>query len=116
MKNKTIHKLAFLDKHIDTFELIKTHKKKIETRAGNPEYIKIKDGDTIEFSCQNQTLLKQAKRVLHYKTLDELFDNFKPKEINPTLSSYKELKDKYASFPDYEERIKKYGILVLELE
>jgi ASC-1-like (ASCH) protein len=116
MGNNTIHKLPFLEIDRKTFELIQEGKKKIETRAGNQEYFQIRENDSIEFSCGGEKIIKRVKKISHYKNLDDLFVAHKFQEINPEVSSYEELREKYAAFPGYEQRIKKYGILVFELE
>lgn len=116
MGNNDIHKLPFLLKHKRTFELIREGKKKIESRAGSPKYLEINEGDNIEFSCGNEKTIKQVKKILHYNDLDELFAAYEPETINPEISSDKELRKKYLTFPGYNERIKKYGILVFELK
>jgi ASC-1-like (ASCH) protein len=116
MGNNTIHKLPFLEADRKNFELIRRGKKKIETRAGNPEYFQIRKDDSIEFSCGDEKIIKRVKKISHYKNLDDLFAAYKFQEINPEISSYEELKKRYAEFPGYEQRIKKYGVLVFELE
>ena len=116
MGNKIIHKLPFLEVHRRTFDLIREGKKKIETRAGNPEYFQIREGDNIEFSCGDEKIIKRVKKISHYKNLDDLFTVYKPYEINSEVSSYDETRKRYATFPGYEQRIKEYGILVFELE
>jgi ASC-1-like (ASCH) protein len=113
---KVIHKLPFLEENRDTFNLIRDGKKTFETRAGSLEYFTIREGDGIDFSCGDETVLKKVKKVSHYKTLDELFTMYKPNEINPATFSIEEMKEKYLSFPGYEKRLQKYGILVFELE
>lgn len=116
MKSKIIHKLPFLKIHKHTFDLIKGGRKKIETRAGNPEYLQIREGDSIEFSCGNEKIIRKVKKVSHYKNLDNLLSVYKSNEINPEISSSKKLKQRYIKFPKYKQRIKEYGILVFELE
>jgi len=116
MDNKIIHKLPFLEAHRRTFDLIRDGRKKIETRAGKPEYFRIHEGDSIEFSCGGEKTIKLVKRIAHYKNLDDLFAVYQPQEINPEVSSANEMRKRYAAFPGYERRIKEYGILVFELE
>ena len=115
MGNK-IHKLLFLDSDRRSFDLIKEGKKKIETRAGSPEYFQIHEGDSIEFSCGDERIIKRVEKVSHYKNLDDLLAIYEPQEINPDILLRDEIKKKYLTFPGYEQRLKEYGILVFELE
>ena len=114
MENNIIHKLPFLEADRQTFELLQKGKKQIETRAGCPEYLRIREGDSIEFSCGNEKFIKKVKKISHYNHLDDLFAVYKPNEINPEVSSYEELRARYATFPGYEHRLKQYGILVFD--
>lgn len=116
MENNAIHKLPFIQANRRAFELIREGKKKIETRAGNPEYLQIREGDSIEFSCGDEKIIKRVKKISHYSNLDDLFATYKPDEIDPEVFSHEELKKMYATFPGYEQRIKQYGILAFELE
>lgn len=45
-----------------------------------------------------------------------MLEHYKPSDINPTIATADELKALYRSFPGYDERLKKYGILAFELE
>ncbi len=110
-----IQYLTFLPADRPTFDLLKNGEKKLETRAGSPEYLKIRIGDNIEFSCGDDKFIKQVKKVARYKNLDELFAAYQPQEIMPGVFSCDEIRKIYASFPGYEQRIKEFGILVFEL-
>ena len=111
-----LHNLIFQEANRNTFEFIKNGTKKVETRAGNPEYLTIKAGDTIEFSCGADTVVRTVKKVSHAETVEHLFFMFKSQDINPEAYSYDELRARYASYPGYPERIKQYGILAFTLE
>lgn len=116
MEKIAIHKLPFLEVNRNIFILLKEGVKKIETRAGSTEYFKIHEGDQIEFSCGEDKIMKVVKKVYQYRNFDELFSKYKPQEINPEIFSVDEMKKQYLSFPGYEQRIQKYGILVFRLE
>jgi len=109
------HHLSFLPADRPTFDLLRAGEKKLETRAGSPEYLKIQAGDNLEFYCGSDKFIKQVKKVARYKNLDELFAAHQPQEIMPGIAGRAELEKMYASFPGYNERIKEYGILVFEL-
>jgi ASC-1-like (ASCH) protein len=111
----TTYTLPFLEADRTTFEFIQHGIKKIETRAGSPEYLKIKEGDTLVFTCGEDSVTRTVKKVSHAESEEHLFFMFKTEQINPQALSYDELRQKYASFPGYPERIKEYGILAFHL-
>ncbi len=115
MENRRVHSLVFLPENRGTFIAIQDGRKKIETRAGSPEYLEIKEGDTIEFSCDDEKFTKQVGGGKRYENLEELFAVYAPQEINPEVFAHEELRSMYSTFPGYEDRLKKYGILVFEL-
>ncbi len=111
-----IHHLPFLAEHRPTFELIRSGRKEIETRAGSPAYLQIQPGDMIEFSCGTEKIRRRVKQVEHYKDFAGLFAAYAPQEINPNQSDAAAMQKKYLSFPGYGQRLKEYGILVFSLE
>ncbi|MCP6719656.1 MAG: hypothetical protein KJI71_05580 [Patescibacteria group bacterium] len=100
----------------DIFEAVREGRKKVETRAATTRFVNIEPGDTVKLVCGNDSFEKQVKRVEIFKTIDELLQRYKFKEINPLVSSEKELKEMYYSFSNYQEKIRKYGLIALELE
>lgn len=114
-KNKS-HTLPFAKDNLETWKLIKNGKKAVETRAGGPKYIGIQTGDTLIFSCLGKKFSKTITKVSHFKTISAMLKKYKPSEINPNVSTAKELQVMYDSFPGYKERLKEFGILAFELE
>ena len=110
------HTLPFAKENLNTWELIKSGKKSLETRAGGPKYIDIKAGDTIVFSCLGKKFSKKVIKVINFKTVSAMLKKYKPNEINPTITTAKELQSSYDSFPGYKERLKEFGILAFVLE
>ncbi len=110
------HTLPFAKDNLDTWNLIKSGKKAVETRAGGPKYIDIKAGDILVFSCLGKKFNKKVSKVTHFKTVSAMLKKYKPSDINPTVSTAKELQAMYDSFPGYKERLKEFGILAFELE
>ena len=108
--------LRFRAVNKDIFDAIKEGKKKIETRAATKKYRNIKAGDIVVLSCGAQRFEKIVRSVHIYKTIRALLRSHKPKEINPRVSTEAELIDIYYSFPDYREKIKKFGLIALELK
>ncbi|MBI5913246.1 hypothetical protein HY839_02265 [Candidatus Azambacteria bacterium] len=56
------------------------------------------------------------KRAEIFSSIGALLKKYKVKDINPACATGKELRDMYYSFPDYEEKIAKHGLIALELE
>jgi len=113
MKNYT---LVFAREHKSTFDSIKDGSKRIETRAATTKYRDIKAGDILTMSCQGEKFEKKVKNVFHFKSLEDLFSKFEPNQIKPGVKSTEEMTKIYYSFPHYEEKIAKDGILAFELE
>ncbi len=111
-----VHHLRFAAKNKETWSLIKSGKKKIETRAGTVKYQKVKAGDSVLLSCGTGSFKKKIVKVSHFKTFASLFKKYPPNTIHPGIGSAQNMIAQYHSFPNYEEKIKKSGILAFELE
>ncbi len=115
LKNKT-HTLRFAAKNKETWDFVKSGKKKIETRAGTVKYLRVQKGDVLIMSCGKNRLQKKVKNVKHFKTISALIKTYKPDIINPGTSTLKEMEAMYYSYPGYKEKIKAFGVLAFELE
>ncbi len=127
-KNQKVWELSFYSKEIlkSLNEGIKT----IETRALNPEekqryFGDIKPGDIIIAIDKSDDAHRQrfpfvAKRVAIYKNLKDLFDNEDQTKISSDgkKRTYKEWEKAWLDFSskEYLEKIKKNGIIAIELE
>lgn len=100
----------------DMFLMIRNGQKTIETRAATKKYRDIKTGDQIIFVCGKEKFIKKVKIVRIYKSISSLIRKYKPIQIVPTIKTSKELEKVYLSFPNYKEKIKKYGLIALELK
>ncbi len=98
------------------FNCLKNGSKSIETRAATSRYRNIKPGDTLVFVCGSKKLIKQVKKVRKFKTIVGLQRTLKYKKIMPWLSSAKEMEKEYYKFSGYKEKIKKFGLIGLELK
>jgi len=94
------------------FDLIKNGEKTIETRAATDKYRKIKEGDILVFVCNDDKLEKEIEKVDYYKSIDEITKAIDFKKIMPFVDSIEEMKQVYYSFPDYREKIRKFGLIV----
>lgn len=111
---KTLN-LIFRETDKDNFDRIKSGEKLIETRAGLPEYLQITDGDTLLFSCGENTTSKIVSKTHHFQNIAELIAEIGIEQIMPAGTSEIEAITKWNSFPGYPERIEQYGIIAWEL-
>lgn len=107
--------IRFREVNRDTFEAICAGKKKIETRAGTERYRDVVMGDIVTLVCGKDKFEKKVKSTEHFKTIGALLKKYEPHDINPKAKTEKELRAMYTSFPNYSEKIKKYGIVAWTL-
>lgn len=110
-KNLTLRFRA-IDK--DIFEAVRDGRKEVETRAASPKFRHIKSGDIIKCVCGKDIFEKKVRKAEIFKTIIGMLKRYKIKQINPFVNSQKELKKVYYSFPNYREKIKKYGLIAME--
>lgn len=110
------HFLRFRAVNRDIFAAVRRGKKRVETRAATARYRKIKVGDSVVLVCGKSKFTKTVRRVRLFKTVRSLVRVYKPRSINPSCATTKELEEMYFSFPGYREKLKKYGILALTLK
>ena len=108
--------LRFRAVNKNTFTEIKYGKKTVETRAATVKYRSIKAGDILVLSCGKERFEKKVKRAKIYKTISSLVRAYPIKKIMPKINSEKELREAYYSYPKYKEKIKKFGLIALELK
>lgn len=117
MKSKTrTFILRFRAVNQDIFDAIKTGKKKVETRAATEKYRRIVAGDKIILICGENKLEKRIRKAQIFKTIAVLLKKYSVKSINPAVESAEELRKLYYSFPGYREKLKKFGLIALELK
>lgn len=95
---------------------LKVDEKKVETRAASVKYRNINVGDNVILVCGKNKFEKRIDKVKIFKTINALLLEYKANEINPKTKSKQELQETYDSFPGYKEKIKKYGLIALELK
>lgn len=110
-----IYILRFREVNKDTFEAVKKWTKRVETRAATKKYIEIKTGDILQFVCGKDKFEKKVKKAKIFKSITSMLRKYRIKDINPFLKTKAELREKYYSFPGYEEKIKKHGLIAFEL-
>ena len=94
---------------------IKSGRKKVETRAATRRYRNIKRGNLVIFICGKEKFEKTVKKAKIFKTIASMVRVYPPNTIMPGISSVRELREAYYSYPRYREKIKKFGLVVLEL-
>lgn len=104
------HELAFNEKDRVRFDEIKAGNKTIETRAASERYAAIAQGDTVTFTCGNDQLTKRVAAVHHWPTVEAMLTEMPLSIIAPDLHTVEELKDRYATYPGYFERIAQGGL------
>jgi|SRR3989338_4368051 len=107
--------LRFRQVNRNIFDAIRDGKKKVETRAHTARYQHSKRGDTLVFVCGRERFKRRVKRALRFKSINAMLRVYKAHNINPFVSSKKELEKIYGSFPGYKEKIKKFGLIAMEL-
>lgn len=98
------------------FDEVKAGIKSIETRAGTIKYQPIEVDDTLTFICGQERCAKKIIKKFHWASIDSMVKEINFKKIMPSVESVEAMKRVYASYPDYEEKIKRYGLLGFELE
>ncbi len=110
------HTLDFREVNRNTFDLVCNGGKVIETRAATEIYADIAVGDIILFACGNDTCNKEVVKVEKFSSIDAIYEKYQPHEINPTWKNEQDGRDAWASFPNYIEKIEKYGLIALTLK
>ena len=108
MKNYT---LRFRAEDKDDFNKVKAGIKSIETRAATVKYQPIEAGDTLTFVCGEERLVKKITKRFHWPSIDAMVKEIDFKKVNPSAVSIEDVKRAYASYPDYEQKIKEHGLL-----
>ncbi len=114
MKSKT-YNLKFRAADRNIFEAIRQGRKKVETRAATTRYKDIKTGDTVILACGKEKFKKIIRSVKIFKTISAMLQKYSIKDINPDITTEEELQNLYFSFSGYKEKIKKYGLIAIEL-
>lgn len=115
MKNWTVRFRA-VDK--SRFNEVKTGLKKYETRAATVKYKPITEGDTITFVCDKARFKKRIVKKFHFKTPAAMLRKLPLRRIMPDtkIKTLADVMARYATYPNYPEKIKKYGLFAFELK
>lgn len=110
---KTVLRFREVDRAI--FMAVKNGDKTVETRAATVKFKDLKNGDQLILICGKDKIEKTVRKSKIFKSVDELLASIDFKKIMTTASSAEEAKRVYDSFPGYQEKIAKFGIIALEL-
>lgn len=110
------HTLRFNLEHRGTFNSIRTGKKRVETRAATIRYKNIESRDRITFVCGAVRFSRTVSKASFFRTPAALLKKYAPQDIRPGVTSKKEMIAIWHSFPNYKEKIAKYGLVALELQ
>ena len=107
--------LQFDPKDVDNLEDIRSGLKLFETRAATPKYQKIAVGDMLVLVCGTQLLSKKVVGVQHFRSVEEMVGEIPLIHIMPHIHYIEAMKERYASYPGYDEKIKEFGLLAFEM-
>lgn len=111
---KIILNFRACDKEI--FDAVLDGSKKVEIRAASTKFQNLKAGDTAVLKCGNQKVQRKIKVVKYVSGIDELLNTYQVSDINPFMNDKESLEKMYYGFPDYREKIEKYGLAAVEFE
>jgi len=98
------------------FDEVESGVKSIETRAGTVKYQPIEIGDALTFVCGKNKCVKRIVKKFHWKSINAMVKDVGIKKVMPSVRSLAEMKKIYASYPDYEKKIKENGLLGFEVK
>lgn len=90
--------------------------KVIETRAATPKYQPSAIGDEVKFVCGDDSFTRIISKKYQWKSVDEMVKEVPFKKVMPNVTSVEEMKGVYSSYPDYDQKIKEYGLLGFEFQ
>lgn len=108
--------LRFRAKDKNSFLKIKKGLKTVETRAATKRYRNIVPGDLLIIVCGKNRLEKTVRKVQIFKSVHSMIRVISYKNIMPSVASFREMEKIYYSYPGYKEKLKKFGIIALELK
>ncbi|MDB5266443.1 MAG: hypothetical protein JWN89_258 [Parcubacteria group bacterium] len=108
--------LRFRAKDKKNFEEVRSGLKEYETRAGTIKYRPIEVGDELVFVCDRDRFSKMIVQKYSWPDVDTMVKEIPFKKIMPSVSSLEEMKKAYASYPDYNEKIREFGLLGFKLK
>ncbi len=109
------HRLVFRAGDKAEFQTIVDGRKLVETRAATPKYRKVEVGDTLVISCGGEQVEKEVRHVSIYDSIDSLLANENLHDVMPLVADEAEARKVWRSYPGYDEKIAKYGIVAWQI-
>ncbi|HEY9585479.1 MAG: hypothetical protein A3C93_04645 [Candidatus Lloydbacteria bacterium RIFCSPHIGHO2_02_FULL_54_17] len=94
---------------------IKNGLKLVETRAATLKYRQIKRGDILVIVCGKFRLQKKVQRARLFGSIGAMTKRIPYRKIMPSARSLGEVRQAYYSYNGYREKLKKYGVIALDL-
>jgi ASC-1-like (ASCH) protein len=110
------HVVRFRKVDMNNLEEVRDGLKLIETRAATPKYMAFEVGDQLEFKCASEKVSKKIVKKYHWRDVDSMVGEILFKKIMPSVSSVDEMKKVYSSYPEYDEKIARFGLVGFLLE
>jgi ASC-1-like (ASCH) protein len=110
---KFILKFNVVDKK--NFLEIKDGLKVVETRAATPKYREVKKGDILVIVCGKNRMEKKVKRVRVFSSIGAMVKIIPCPKIMPSVKSMAEMRQIYYGYPNYREKLKKYGVIAFDI-
>jgi ASC-1-like (ASCH) protein len=108
--------LRFRTKDKANFNLIRRYVKTIETRAATEKYKNIRAGDVLRIVCGKEALVRRVKRARYFKNIASMLRVIPYRKIFPLLESVSGVEKIYFGYHGYRGKIRKFGLVALELE
>lgn len=99
----------------DNFAEIREGLKTVETRAATERYRDLSAGDVLIFVCGRDKIERTVKRVRYFKTIDKMLSSISLGRIMPSVFSKIEAKKIYYTYPNYREKIRKFGLMAFDI-
>ena len=72
-------------------------------------------GDTLVISCGGEQVEKEVRHVSIYDSIDSLLANENLHDVMPLVADEAEARKVWRSYPGYDEKIAKYGIVAWQI-
>ena len=99
----------------NNFLELKDGLKVVETRAATPKYREVKKGDILVITCGAQRIQKEVKRVRIFTSVGAMVKSIPYRRIMPSAKSIAEVRETYHSYPGYDEKLRKYGVIAFDI-
>lgn len=89
--------------------------KTVETRAATPKYRAVTKGDVLVIVCGRARLEKKVKRARVFRSIGAMVKVIPRRKIMPSVPSLAAMRQVYYGYPNYREKLKKFGVVAWEI-